>query len=229
MTAKIRWVLFDAVGTLIFADPPAAEVYCDAARRFGFAAAPDVTELRFRRALEAETAPTEGTQCPPTSESLEYARWRRIVGSVFPDVSPPASEQLFAELWQHFAVPEHWRLYPDVEPSLCRLRKQEVKLGIASNFDGRLRPIAAGIPALAAMDAVFLSSQVGYVKPDPRFFQAVAGQLLAEPAEILLVGDDWLADVQGARAAGWQAIWLDRSGHSEDKRSIASLDVLTIC
>ena len=29
-----------------------------------------------------------------------------------------------------------------------------------------------------------------------------------EPAEILHVGDDWAADVVGAKRAGWRAAWL---------------------
>jgi putative hydrolase of the HAD superfamily len=230
MLAGVRWVLFDAVGTLIYPEPTAALVYADAGRRFGWPASPEQIESRFRRALAAEFGPADDLARPPTSEANELARWRRIVAAVFPDLPPPAAEELFDSLWQHFARPVHWRLYSDAEPAIRSLRERGIQLGIASNFDSRLLRLAAGLPALAPCEQIFVSSQVGYSKPDPRYFSAVAASLQAPPAEILLVGDDWLADIQGARAAGWQAVWLTRTPTaSSHEPAISSLLELTRC
>ena len=65
-------------------------------------------------------------------------------------------------------------------------------------------------PSLAACEALFISAELGCMKPDPRFFRAVETQLGTPPASLLLVGDDLVNDHQGARAAGWQSILLDR-------------------
>jgi HAD superfamily hydrolase (TIGR01509 family) len=51
---------------------------------------------------------------------------------------------------------------------------------------------------------------MGYTKPDLRFFRAVEERLRVPPAEIALIGDNEASDVQGAIAAGWRAIPLDR-------------------
>jgi putative hydrolase of the HAD superfamily len=197
-------ILFDAVGTLLYADPPVIEVYHAAAGRFGSRLTADEIHHRFHAAFAAQQRPNE-----PTSEPLERKRWQRIVAAVFDDV-PDASGPLFEQLWQHFAEPQHWRLYDDVAPALDALRRRGVRLGIASNFDRRFRAIAAGHSPLAACEHIFLSSEVGYSKPDPRFFAAVERELDSPPDQIVLVGDDARADFAGANAAGWQAVLIDR-------------------
>ena len=56
--------------------------------------------------------------------------------------------------------------------------------------------------------AIVVSQRVGAIKPDPRMFAATEAALGAEPGSILHVGDDWLADVVGAKRAGWRAAYL---------------------
>jgi putative hydrolase of the HAD superfamily len=209
MPGGIRWILFDAVGTLIYADPPVAKVYHAAARRFGSSLAIATIQQRFTAVLREELR-TDAVSLdrPPTNEAAERDRWQRIVAAVIDDVA--SGEELFEQLWLHFAQPQHWRMYDDVAPTLERLRSHGFCLGIASNFDSRLEAIVAAHSALAACDAVFVSSAIGYAKPDPRFFAAVEERLGASPAEIVLVGDDEVNDVRGAAAAGWRAEYLNR-------------------
>jgi putative hydrolase of the HAD superfamily len=204
LSSPVHWILFDAVGTLIYADPPVADVYHAAARRFGSRLTRQEIQKRFCDAVAAE----EGGQT--TSEAQEYDRWRCIVHGVIDDVDDAAGE-LFEGLWRHFEQPEHWRLYDDVGPTLAQLAERGYRLGIASNFDGRLRSVASGHPSLAHCTEIFLSSEIGYTKPDPRYFAGIERQLGARPEEILLVGDDEVTDVTGARDARWQAIRLDRN------------------
>jgi HAD superfamily hydrolase (TIGR01509 family) len=79
-------------------------------------------------------------------------------------------------------------------------------LAIVSNW-----PLAAAIDRYVDaagwrgwLMAVVVSERVGTIKPYPAIF-ATARQALGDPAprELLHVGDDWAADVEGARAAGW--------------------------
>jgi putative hydrolase of the HAD superfamily len=200
-----RWILFDAVGTLIQPDPPVAEVYHAAGRRFGSQLQQDEILARFGQALAREQSGG------PTTEANERQRWRRIVRQVIDDV-PLRADALFEALWHHFAQPPHWRLYEDVAGMLDALRGLGFKLGIASNFDSRLKNIVAGHSPLAACDAVFVSSEVGYTKPDLRFFRAIEKRLEACAGQILFVGNDEIADVHGATKAGWQIVLLNRDG-----------------
>jgi FMN hydrolase / 5-amino-6-(5-phospho-D-ribitylamino)uracil phosphatase len=98
---------------------------------------------------------------------------------------------------------------PDVGPLLGRLAGR-FRLGILSNW-----PLAAIIDRYAEsagwdrhLDAIVVSQRVGTIKPDPAIFAAAEAALGASSAEMLHVGDDWLADVVGAKRAGWRAAYL---------------------
>jgi HAD superfamily hydrolase (TIGR01509 family) len=64
--------------------------------------------------------------------------------------------------------------------------------------------------------AVVVSQRVGTIKPHPAIFAAARDALgQPGPGEILHVGDDWAADVVGAKRAGWLAAYLrDRPADS---------------
>jgi putative hydrolase of the HAD superfamily len=220
LQSGVEWVLFDAVGTLIYPDPPVADAYHSVAYRHGSRLTSELISVRFRNAFSQQTA------LPlVTSEALERDRWRRIVAHVFDDV-PSQNEAIFDELWDHFANSRHWRLYEDVPHTLANLRNHGYKVGIASNLDQRLRQIIAGHDELCSCDEVFISSEVGYAKPHLQFFRAVEKRLNASAASIALVGDDEVNDYQGALAAGWQSIWLCRDLADGPSTAIRSLHEL---
>jgi HAD superfamily hydrolase (TIGR01509 family) len=99
---------------------------------------------------------------------------------------------------------------PEAEHVLTGLARRGLRLGILSNW-----PLAASIDLYVevhgwgrVLDAVIVSERVGTIKPRPEMFRAAERALHVEPAEILHVGDDWAADVVGARQAGWHAAYL---------------------
>lgn len=208
--------MFDAVGTLLYPDPPVAEAYHVAGQKFGSRLSMNEIRGRFRAALSVNQACGEST-----NEARERDRWRRIVRTVIDDVTE-GHEALFETLWQHFAQPQHWRTFDDVE-ALDELRLRGYRIGIASNFDDRLIRIAAAQPSLAACELIFVSSNVGFTKPDGRFFRTIEERIGVNPSQIALVGDDEISDVQGATQAGWKAGRLDRSGSISSPETIRSI------
>lgn len=60
------------------------------------------------------------------------------------------------------------------------------------------------------LDALVVSQRVGAIKPRPEIFRAAETALGGRFAagSILHVGDDWAADVVGAKEAGWRAAYL---------------------
>lgn len=204
----IEAVVFDAVGTLLDADPPVAEVYRLAGWQHGSQYSRETISQRLRLALAASEA-GEGLVREATSEAQERIRWQAIVTAVFDDV-PDAGGPLFDSLWKHFAAAENWQLFPDAEAAINELAGRGLRLAIASNFDRRLHTIRQQMPPLARCERCFISSEVGFPKPDRRFFQAIESELNLPPEKLLLVGDDWTNDILGARAAGWHTAWLAR-------------------
>lgn len=55
-----------------------------------------------------------------------------------------------------------------------------------------------------------LSAEIGALKPEPAAFEAVQRRLGLFPGNLAMVGDNWNDDVEGAVAAGWTAIWVNR-------------------
>lgn len=202
----IRAVLFDAVGTLIRPEPKVAEAYLSAARRFGAdrGLSTSQVESRFHAAFARQEALDRAANWI-TDEARERRRWQDIVAEVFAD--PPHGPQLFDALWDHFAHAENWALIDAAREKLAAARNAGLIVGVASNFDARLRRILADLPDLNpnARENAFLSSEIGWRKPSPNFFRAIEAALHLSAAELLLVGDDEANDHQAARTAGWAA------------------------
>ncbi len=229
----VRAVLFDAVGTLVFPDPPVVEAYQRVGRELGSSRTLAVIKELFREAyrrsesLFALPGQVGGLGRQPTSDEQERKRWRQVIGEVFADLSAARADEALERLWRHFAQPQHWRLYDDVAAVWQDLTQRGFVLGIASNFDDRLDAICRGLPPLHQCRHVFISSQVGYPKPAPQFFRAVEERLGLRGDEILLVGDDWTNDVLGGRSCGWQVQHVVRNGPPSEGaiRSLAELSL----
>jgi putative hydrolase of the HAD superfamily len=145
-----------------------------------------------------------------TSEAFEYSRWQAIVSRVLDDVTDQPS--CFAELYDHFARATAWRVFADVAPAFEELCSRGVTLVLASNFDQRLLDIAGQVWPLALCRHVLVSSQVGWRKPHPQFFQAILATVGTDPQRVLYVGDDLENDVAGPRSVGMPAVQLIRRG-----------------
>ena len=59
---------------------------------------------------------------------------------------------------------------------------------------------------------VVVSEEVGLLKPDPAIFAHAIAPLGVLPQAALHIGDTRSQDIAGARAAGWQSAWVNRSG-----------------
>jgi HAD superfamily hydrolase (TIGR01509 family) len=96
--------------------------------------------------------------------------------------------------------------YDDVRPALIRLRSRYPLFALSNgNADlGR-----CGIGDLFA--GHITARAAGAAKPDARIFARLAEAAGVEAARVLHIGDDPLADVVGARQAGMQAVWLNRT------------------
>lgn len=207
----VRAVFFDAIGTLLFPEPSAIEVYGAVAARRGLHMSLDEIRSRFISAYRAEESADKSADWV-TSESREELRWRRIVGATLQGITDP--DACFRELFDHFARPDAWRVNPDAEFVLARLQERKLVLGIGSNYDSRLLPVLDGLIALVPVrDRVVISAAIGFRKPALEFFREIVHRAECAAGEVLFVGDDYRNDYLGASAAGLEAILLDPSKH----------------
>lgn len=209
-SSSVRCVLFDAVGTLIYPDPPVAAAYGTVGRTHGSCFSDAQIAERFRQAFCRQEELDSQSHDSSTDETRERRRWEAIVAEVFNDLRD--TTVVFSQLWRHFADPANWRLFDDVAQVWQALTQREMTLGVASNFDRRLRHVCAGLPPLDRCHRIFVSSELTARKPAKSFFRQIEQALSMPPQDIVLVGDDWANDYLAARDAGWRSLFLDRGG-----------------
>jgi putative hydrolase of the HAD superfamily len=92
------------------------------------------------------------------------------------------------------------------------------RLGLLSNYvcGTAIRRSLDIIGITDYFDAIVVSADVGYVKPHPVPFERILAELRVAPSEALFVGDNWLADVQGAKRAGMDVCLTRQFLHYEE-------------
>jgi putative hydrolase of the HAD superfamily len=98
-------------------------------------------------------------------------------------------------------------LYEDVLPALDLLRGR-FRLFAISNGNADL----AAIGLAGYFERSLAAREAGVLKPDPRIFGLLLELARLRADEVVHVGDDAVADVEGARRAGVTPVWLDRRG-----------------
>ncbi len=189
---------------------------------------PQFREVDLAQRITRILARLRGMASPPPHE-----RWDDEAAAALCD---PAEVAWAIEVYSHgfvAALPPA----PEAGALLARLAPR-YRLAILSNW-----PLAATIdryveaagwaPYLAA---VVVSQRVGTVKPHPAIF-AAARTALGDPAPaaILHVGDDWVADIVGAKRVGWRAAYLASRprdsplpGSERDGETAADLELATL-
>ena len=200
---EIQFITFDAAGTLLAPYPSVGWIYADTMRRHGVVAEPEVIEEAFRLSFASKQ--------DATREVISNPRlyWKRIVTGTLVDFCQEQElELVFDELWERFGRGESWRLLDKVRPTLEKLRDQERRMAVLSNNDSRLHQVLDDLNIGSFFEHVFVSSELGCGKPDPKVFRSVE-EVTGLPSNAFLhIGDDPARDADAARKAGWQAILL---------------------
>jgi putative hydrolase of the HAD superfamily len=208
--ARLRAVLFDAVGTLIRLREPVGETYARFAAEHGARIPAGRLEEAFARCLAAAPPMVFPGEPLVRAEALERAWWRRLVDDTFraaDGAAPPRDfDALFAGLWQHYAGAAAWELAPGARDALLALRGRGLATGIVSNFDQRLRPVLRALAIHHLFHAIVLPAEIGAAKPDRAIFDAALKRLGLAGEQVAYVGDRAAEDVMGSRAAGLRPI-----------------------
>lgn len=212
----IRVVFFDAAETLFHVDGSVAEIYLRHAVHFGYQAKPDSLSLisqAFRRAFHDAPPPVFAVAESAQIKQSERLWWFDVVHNVFYRVGMfERFDEFFDHVFELFADPASWKLYPEVLPTLRELRSRGLELGIVSNFDSRLFTVLRGLGLADLFDTVTISSLAHAAKPSPKIFELALEQHAVEPGEAMHVGDSVRDDVEGATKAGLAAVLLARQG-----------------
>jgi len=206
-------VLLDVGGTLIEARPSVSDVYAQTLSRWGPPVEPRQVDPVFREVW------TELTQLHPRGldryhhlKGGEREWWGEFLRRVLARLGHPAPwEPVLGELFDAFADPTLWHVFPEVAEVLARLRSEGVRLAVVSNWDSRLPRLLDGLGLSEFFDEVLVSSLEGVEKPGTEIFRRAAARLGVAAAACLHAGDSPLDDYRGAESAGMRAVLVDRA------------------
>lgn len=211
MPDSLKVIFFDAVGTLIRVREPVGRTYARIASAHGFAVDETMMGNAFRAAWQNLPQPQHNGALPADDDR---GWWREMVTQTITIATgqPPNAEQVdpcFADLYSHYASPDAWSVFEDVQPALAQLTAR-YPLFVLSNFDKRLRAILAGHGLAEFLSGMIISSEVGASKPHRLIFAAAVRAAGCVARECLHVGDDEILDVRGAKGAGLWAFHIQR-------------------
>ncbi len=98
-----------------------------------------------------------------------------------------------------------WHVYDDVKETLEILSKEGYTHVIASNHVPELQDLCEQLEIDQYFEKIYTSALMEYDKPNVKFYQEILNDL-DDPSDIIMVGDNYNADIRGAQHAGIPAI-----------------------
>ena len=222
--STLRAVLLDATGTLFDVARPLGDSYSELAREFGGDIDPDTMTDGFRTAFAGSPPIAFPGLRGVDLEHAERGWWRTVVERVTREAGGvPEFDPYFDRLYAHYASAPAWRVFPEVPGVLAALRERGLRLAVVSNFDSRLPPLLDTLGLASFFDAVVCSGAVGAAKPDGAIFAHALAVLGVEAHEALHVGDSRVNDYDGGRAAGIEALLVERGATTSRAGAIPDL------
>ena len=132
----------------------------------------------------------------------------RLAG-VLAEIAPTLDVETLVEYWFR----NDSRIDQGVLESLAAYRARDIKVFLATNQEHRRADYLMNDLGLADhVDGIFYSADLGYRKPSAEFYQLATQRIGAAPDRIVLV-DDTLENIEGAKAFGWAAVhWTGEIG-----------------
>lgn len=144
----------------------------------------------------------------PTVEGLEnfkHRNRRRTAEALELDVPPEVLEDVSGRRIS-------FKPYPESERVLEELRELRLGIYVVSNWDVQLEEVLKDLDWTGYFDGVVASAAVGVEKPDPGIFEEALRLSETNPERTVHVGNDPVADVEGATSCGIDAVFVNRSG-----------------
>ena len=229
---NIKAIFFDLDGTLRHSVPSGGEVFTDYVKTMGL----QVNEEARRSALRwehfywasSEDLRNDLLAHSPETENfwIEYSRRRLIALGASQEWAVEVAPKISVHMGEFYkpesVVPE------DVRRTLPQLKESGYILAVISNRDQPFHELLQDHGIAEFFDFSMAAGEVNVWKPDPGIFQHGLKRANVSASEVIYVGDNYYADVVGARNAGLQPVLYDPLGifPNSDCTTIQSFDEL---
>lgn len=198
----IRALLLDALGTLVELEPPAPRL----------AQALQISQAEARQAITAEMA-FYRAHLNDGGDAESLVALRRRCAEVLREALPERARTAdLDEMVEILLASLRFRAFADARPALEAARARGLRLVVVSNWDCSLSDVLARIGLAPLLDGVVASAAVGARKPAAEIFERALSIAGVSAAEAVHIGDSLREDIEGARAAGIEAVLLQREG-----------------
>jgi len=208
-------VFFDLDGTLRHSVPLASDVFTDKARALGLDVS-DEQALATGRWEHSYWANSDMLREDSQQFNSEKEFWgnytKRRLESL--GANPDQIEELLPTIRSYMRDEyrhDDW-VPPELHDILPSLREAGFKLGVLSN---RSKPFMKEMKKLKLakyFEYIKAAGEIGTWKPNPVIFESLIEHFNVLPEESIYVGDNYYADVVGARAAGLEPVLYDPRG-----------------
>ncbi|GAA5884517.1 hypothetical protein JCM16303_000008 [Sporobolomyces ruberrimus] len=243
----VRRVMLDAFGTVFSPSRPVFTQYAEVARTYGLSVVDDQVKVGFKRAFKRWIVlhPLYGKRSKPPLEPGDW--WRGVIGDTFryagveetklEDIEASLSTTLVERFWGS----EGYSLHPEFLSFLDSLERLGLPPpSIVSNTDPALVQILNNLgvsaqhlgPKGIKEEEIFTTWVIEREKQDVAFWGDVLGRLnknlpiaqALKPEEVLVVGDELVADYETPRQAGYQSLLLRHQSADEEHNNPSYVD-----
>lgn len=211
----IKTILFDLDGTLKVYLPEGGEVVADYATSLGLSISGEdrLRAMRWEHYYWAGSPELRQDQSAAGDEAAQwttYSRRQLIALGTEPGRAEELAPAIQAYMYANHRPAEH--VPEQLVEALQTLKAAGFTLGVLSN---RARPFGSELEALGLtpyLEFAMAAGEVNLWKPDPAVFHHALAKARATPQESVYIGDNYFADVVGARRAGLRPILFDPRG-----------------
>lgn len=138
-------------------------------------------------------------------------------------VNETLSAEIAGQIKMKYLDIEKWHLYDDTIPCLERAVSKGYENIIVSNHVPELSSLVRDLGISDYFFQVYSSAQIGYEKPNIQIYRRVL-EKLEDTSEVTMIGDSYIADVEGAINAGIKAILVRKENTHNYQNYCKSLD-----
>ena len=207
--------IFDLYGTLvdIRTDENKEELWEKLSLFYAFYGAfytPEELARSYKRLTGEMTAGHEELR-RDSHEAFPEIRIEEVFRALFEEKGIAPDESLVRHAGQFFRIlsMEFIRLYDGTEEMLSAVKESGRKIYLLSNAQRIFTEYemnALGITKY--FDGIFISSDEGCKKPDLKFFRKLIDTCGIDPERAVMVGNDGICDIEGAKRAGLGTVYV---------------------
>jgi HAD superfamily hydrolase (TIGR01549 family) len=212
----IKAIFFDLDGTLRHSVPSGGDVFTDYARTLGFHITHDdrLRAIRWEHLYWANSTDLRDDLLAHSGETenfwIEYSQRRLVALGVAPalarEYAPRVSAHMGTEYKPESVIPD------EVRKALPELKQAGYILAVLSNRDRPFVELLRTHNISEFFDFSVAAGEVNTYKPDPGLFEHALRVAKVTAQKAVYVGDNYFADVIGARRASLTPILVDPRG-----------------